>query len=102
MRSLFFFQFKYTQLALTQETDSGAYSQLFAYPPHESFFIEPREAVGAVRCRVSVADSQRRELVSTLVVPFSPRRGLWCALYLHGMHVAVAVVEFLSPLSIYM
>ena len=69
-------QLKYAQLALTQDTDSDSYSLLFAYPPHESFFIEPKNAVGAVRCRISVADFQGRELVSTLVVPFSPKKGL--------------------------
>ena len=72
-----FRQLRYTQVALTQDTDSDAYtsySHRLVYPPCKRFFIEPKAAASAIKCNITVIDSQR-ELCRLLVVPFSPKRG---------------------------
>ena len=72
-----FHQLRYTQVALTQDTDSDAYtsySHHLVYPPCKRFFIEPKAAASAIKCNITVIDSQR-ELCKLLVVPFSPKRG---------------------------
>ena len=69
-----FRQLRYTQVALTQDTDSDSYSHRPVYPPYKRFFIEPKAAASAIKCKIAVVDSQR-ELCRLLVVPFSPKRG---------------------------
>ena len=72
-----FRQLRYTQVALTQDTDSDAYtsySHRLVYPPCKRFFIEPKAAASAIKCNITVIDSQR-ELCRLLVVPFAPKRG---------------------------
>ena len=61
-------------MALTQDTDSDSYSHHPVYPPCKRFFIEPKAAASAIKCNITVVDSQQ-ELCRLLVVPFSPKRG---------------------------
>ena len=64
-------------MALTQDTDSDAYtsySHCLVYPPRKRFFIEPKAAASAIKCNITVIDSQRK-LCRLLVVPFAPKRG---------------------------
>lgn len=69
-------QLRYSQVALTQDTDSDSYSYTLTliYPPSERFFIEPKNAATAVKCRLAVAD-QQRELCSILATPYTPKKG---------------------------
>ena len=69
-----FWQLRYTQVALTQDTDSDSYTHRPVYPPCKRFFIEPKAAASAIKCNITVVDSQQ-ELCRLLVVPFSPKRG---------------------------
>ena len=61
-------------MALTQDTDSDSYTHHPIYPPCKRFFIEPKAAASAIKCNITVVDSQQ-ELCRLLVVPFSPKRG---------------------------
>ena len=61
-------------MALTQDTDSDSYTHHPVYPPCNRFFIEPKAAASAIKCNITVVDSQQ-ELCRLLVVPFSPKRG---------------------------
>ena len=74
-------QLRYSQVALTQDTDSDSYSHSPTYPPRERFFIEPKSAATAVKCHLAVAD-QQRELCSILAVPYTPRKGTCILFYL--------------------
>lgn len=68
-------ELRYSQVALTQDTDSDSYSHTLTliYPPSERFFIEPKNAATAVKCRLAVADRQR-ELCSILATPYTPKK----------------------------
>ena len=68
-------QFLYNQVSLTQHTDRDSYSHQLVYPRRERFFIEPKSAASAVKCRISVSNSIR-ELSYLLVIPFSPKKGI--------------------------
>ena len=64
-------------MALTQDTDTDSYtsySHRLVYPPCNRFFIEPKAAASAIKCNITVIDSQW-ELCRLLVVPFAPKRG---------------------------
>ena len=61
-------------MALTQDTDSDSYSHRLVYPPCKRFFIEPKAAASAIKCNITIVDSQQ-ELCRLLVVPFAPKRG---------------------------
>lgn len=61
-------------MALTQDTDSDSYSHRPVYPPCKRFFIEPKAAASAIKCNITIVDSQQ-ELCRLLVVPFAPKRG---------------------------
>ena len=61
-------------MALTQDTDSDSYTYRPVYPPCKRFFIEPKAAASAIKCNITVVDSQQ-ELCRLLVVPFAPKRG---------------------------
>ena len=67
-------QFPYSQIALTHHTDRSTYSHKLAYPPCERFFIEPKRARNAVKCKLTVADTIA-DLCAVLVVPYSPQKG---------------------------
>jgi hypothetical protein len=66
-------KFLYNQVSLTQHTDRDSYSHQLVYPRRERFFIEPKSAASAVKCRISVSNSIR-ELSYLLVIPFSPKK----------------------------
>ncbi|CAI8040034.1 hypothetical protein GBAR_LOCUS22323 [Geodia barretti] len=66
-------KFLYNQVSLTQHTDRDSYSHQLVYPHRERFFIEPKSAASAVKCRISVSNSIR-ELSYLLVIPFSPKK----------------------------
>ncbi len=70
-------QLSYSQVALTQYTDTDSFSHRPVYPPHAMFFIEPRNAIGAVKCSISVTDSRSDVLFRCLVVPYAPPRGTY-------------------------
>ena len=67
-------QLRYSQVALTQDTDNDSYSHTPTYPPRERFFIDPKNAVSAVKCRLAVAD-ERGELCFIVAIPYTPRKG---------------------------
>ena len=84
-------QFLYNQVSLTKHTDRDSYSHQLVYPHRERFFIEPKSAASAVKCRISVSNSIR-ELSYLLVIPFSPKKGT------HGQYNEVNGITLLDSL----
>ncbi len=71
---VYLFQFRYTQIALSQDRNDELMSHHDTYPSKEAFFIECHNPKRALKFRVSVV-CENSELVNMLVTPYTPPKG---------------------------